>query len=88
MEIEFLDKFSRDLDRVNDVSAKKAVGKIITMIQNANSLHELPNIKKLSGFKSAFRIRIGNYRIGIFIAGNVVQFARIVHRKDIYKVFP
>ena len=88
MEIEFLEKFNRDLDRLVDVSTKRAVRKTIFSIQHADTLREIPNIKKLRGFKSAYRIRIGDYRIGIFVEGDVVQFARIVHRKDIYKVFP
>jgi mRNA interferase RelE/StbE len=88
MEIEFLERFSRDLDRLSDVPTKKAVLKTINSIQHADALREIPNIKKLKGFKSAYRIRIGDYRIGIFVEGDIVQFARIVHRKDIYKVFP
>jgi mRNA interferase RelE/StbE len=88
MEIEFLEKFSRDLSKVNDLSTKIAVRKIITSIQHAKTLSQIPNIKKLRGLKSAYRIRIGDYRIGIFVEGDIVQFARIVHRKDIYKVFP
>ncbi len=88
MEIEFLEKFNRDLDRLMNVSTKIAVRSAITSIQDAVSLSEILNIKKLRGFKTAYRIRIGDYRIGIFVEGDVVQFARIVHRKDIYKVFP
>jgi len=88
MEIEFLEKFSRDLDQVKDISVKKAVGKMITRVEQAKTPNEITDIKKLTGYKSAYRIRIGSYRIGIFIEGNLVQFARIVHRKDVYKVFP
>ena len=46
------------------------------------------NLKKLKGFKTAYRIRIGDYRIGVFIDGDIVEFARVVHRKDIYRLFP
>ncbi len=38
--------------------------------------------------KFAYRIKIGDYRIGIFVESKVVEMARFVHRKDIYKVFP
>ncbi|WP_374754821.1 type II toxin-antitoxin system RelE family toxin [Dyadobacter psychrophilus] len=44
--------------------------------------------KKLKGFSNAYRIRIGDYRVGIFVENNIVELARIAHRKDIYKVFP
>jgi mRNA interferase RelE/StbE len=88
MQVEFLDKFGKDLDKLNQPFVKTAVRKAIIRIEQANSLNEIPHIKKLSGHKSEYRIRIGDYRIGIFVDGNKVQFARVLHRKDIYKVFP
>jgi mRNA interferase RelE/StbE len=88
MEIEFLSKFSKDLDYVNQKSVKANVVKIIALIESVDSLNDIPNLKKLVGFKSAYRIRIGDYRLGFFYEGHKVLFARIVHRKDIYKVFP
>jgi mRNA interferase RelE/StbE len=42
----------------------------------------------LKGHKFAYRIKIGDYRIGIFVESKVVEMARFEHRKDIYKVFP
>ena len=86
MRVEFLERCSRDLDKVTQRSIRESVEKIILKVESAKSLSEIPHIKKLSGHKSAFRIRLGNYRIGIFVEGNIVQFARIVHRKDIYKI--
>jgi len=88
MKVEFLSKFNRDLDTISSKSLKKAVLNIILQVEAAKSLSEIPNTKKLSGHKSAFRIRIGNYRMGIFLETDIVQFARIVHRKDIYQDFP
>ncbi len=38
--------------------------------------------------KNYFRIRIGDYRVGIKITGNEILFVRILHRKEIYKFFP
>jgi len=32
----------------------------------ANNIDEIKNIKKLKGEYNAYRIRIGNYRIGVF----------------------
>ena len=88
MRIEFLEKFYTDLDKIKVKSIKESTHKIILKVEMANSLSDVPNVKKLSGHKLAYRIRLGDYRIGIFVEGNLVEFARIVHRKDIYKVFP
>ncbi len=88
MRAEFLDKFNRDLDKINLKNVKISIEKIILRVESAETLSQIPNVKKLSGYKSAYRIRLGDYRIGVFIEGNVVIFARIVHRKEIYNVFP
>lgn len=88
MEVEFLSRFSKDLDRVNQTSVKLGVKKLILLIERVNNLHEIPNLKKLSGFKSAYRVRIGDYRLGFFYENNKILFARIAHRKEIYKLFP
>ena len=88
MKVEFLSHFSKDLDKIRNQNVKTAVQKVIQKVESAQSLSEIPNFKKLSGHKSAYRIRIGEYRIGFFFDGKIVEFARIIHRKDIYKLFP
>lgn len=88
MKVEFLSQFNRDLDKIRFGHIKQIVQRVILKVETAQSLSEIPNIKKLSGHKSAYRIRIGDYRIGIFVEGKTVEFARVVHRKDIYQQFP
>ena len=72
MRIEFPDKFSCDLDKIYHKSVKKSTLKIIEQLERATSFSEIPTIKKLTGFRSAYRIRIGDYRIGILVEGNVI----------------
>jgi mRNA interferase RelE/StbE len=88
MEIIFLDKFEKDIDKIKSKSVKSSIIKIIEHVEKANSISEIKNLKKLKGFSSAYRIRMGDFRIGVFIEENKVEFARIIHRKDIYKMFP
>ena len=88
MQVEFLSKFSKDLDSISQKSVKSNIVKLIMLVESVHALHEIPNLKKLVGFKSAYRVRIGDYRVGFFFENNKVLFARAVHRKDIYKVFP
>ena len=52
---------------------------MISTIEISNHLNEISGIKKLKGHKSAYRIRIGDYRIGLFYEKNHVELARIVH---------
>jgi mRNA interferase RelE/StbE len=86
MQVEFLSKFSKDLDGINLKSVKSNLVRIIRIIESTDNLNTIPSLKKLAGHKSAFRI--SDYRVGIFYENHTVIFARIVHREDIYKVFP
>lgn len=88
MKTEFLKQFIRDTDKLSVQSVRNEVIKAIKNVEDSASPTEIKGLKKLSGYKHAFRIKIGDYRIGIFIEKNNVEFARVVHRKDIYKVFP
>jgi mRNA interferase RelE/StbE len=62
--------------------------KIIEEAESAYTLSGIKNIKKLKGDNISYRIRLGDYRIGLYFEKGVIEFARIVHRKDIYKIFP
>jgi mRNA interferase RelE/StbE len=88
MEVVFLAKFDKDLDKIQNSQIKMKVIDIIEEIIVSEKLSDLVNVKKLSGFKIAYRIKLGDYRIGFFFENGIIEFARIVHRKDIYKVFP
>jgi mRNA interferase RelE/StbE len=88
MQITYLKAFYKDLDKLKNQKVAYQLLGIIQMLENASSIKEIPDIKKLKGPKSAFSIRIGNYRIGLFIEGSNIELARFLPRKDIYRYFP
>ena len=88
MKVEFLKKFSKDIDDLNSKSIKQSLQRLIELMESADSLEKIPNTKKLKGHKSAYRTRIGDYRLGFFYENSAILIARFVHRKDIYKIFP
>jgi mRNA interferase RelE/StbE len=47
-------------------------------------------IEQMTGYRDKYKIRIGNYRMGItiFKKKKLIICQRIAHRKDIYRVFP
>jgi mRNA interferase RelE/StbE len=67
------------------ISEQKLLHQIADLV---NSISEIRNIKKLKSYSNYYRIRIGNYRIGLQINSNQIIFIRILHRKDIYTFFP
>ncbi|MGA9351150.1 MAG: type II toxin-antitoxin system RelE/ParE family toxin [Anaerolineae bacterium] len=42
----------------------------------------------MKGYDTFYRIRLGDYRIGIEVLEDKVILVRILHRKDIYRYFP
>jgi len=61
---------------------------IIEELQKVSKPSETNNIKKLKGFKSAHRIKMGDYRIGFILEDNLSKLSRIMNRKEIYRYFP
>lgn len=88
MQVEFLKKFSKDIDHITIKAVKNNLAKLIRLMESEENLNNIPHLKKLAGHKAAYRIRLGDYRVGFFYENHKVTFARIIHRKDIYKVFP
>ena len=80
--------FQKDLAALHDKGLNKKVATCIEAVMDAKQLSEIKNLKKLTGFEFYYRIRIGNYRIGLKVQENEIIFIRILHRKEIYRFFP
>ena len=46
--------------------------------------------QKLTGYQTYYKIRVGNYRIGLHIdkGEELIEFQRVLHRHEIYRKFP
>ena len=88
MNFEFEKAFVRDFKKLRNKELANAIIEAIKQVSQASAINEVANLKKLSGYKSAFRIRIGDYRIGVINENDTVTFVAFAHRKDIYKRFP
>ena len=53
-----------------------------------DKLSKITACKKLKGSKNAYRIRVGNYRIGFIFKNQTIIFIRFLHRSKIYNSFP
>lgn len=90
METDFKNSFLKDIRAINDKQTLSRLEQFIKVVETADNLSQIPNLKKLKGKKnkSYYRSRIGNYRVGLVIDRDVVVFVRFLQRKKIYRYFP
>lgn len=87
MILEFDPSFEKDLLKEKNAGVKLAILKSISSIEKASNVSEIPQIKKLKGFRNFYRIRIGAYRIGAEAIHGGLPFVVFGHRKDFYRYF-
>jgi mRNA interferase RelE/StbE len=89
MIIEFDKSFEKFLIKVKEKALFNKIESLIEIIEKAEKISEIKNVKKLTGFKNYYRIRIGDFRIGFEkINDNTIRFITVARRKDIYSIFP
>ena len=88
MKSRFDKTYTRDLTSIVDKTLKQKVKQAVLTVENATTMREIPSLKKLKGYKIHYRIRVGKYRIGITIEGDLVTFVRCLPRKNFYQKFP
>jgi mRNA interferase RelE/StbE len=59
--------------------------KIHLKILGLKKFPNVNNIKKLTNFEPAYRLRVGNYRILFDVFDNYVEIGRVLLRKKSYK---
>jgi len=89
MNIEIKKTFSRDTKKIQDKKLLNSILEVIKNIQQASSISDIPNMKKMEGGNNHYRIRLGDYRLGLYVDNNQTIFiVRFLHRKEIYRYFP
>ncbi len=87
MKLKIQASFERDA-RKSPKHVVSQLDALFTSIIASQSLADIPKVKKLSGYKNAYRIRIDEYRIGFLLEDKVIILTRLLSRKDVYKYFP
>ena len=88
MEIIYLRQALKDVNKIKNVKLKSKLFDVITDLKLAKNLSEIKNVKAMSGHSEAYRIRVGDYRLGIYYSEETITIARFLKREDIYKLFP
>jgi len=62
----FLKRFLSDLKKIKGLKTKRKIIALIETLLTAKNLDELSSFKKISGYGFAYRLRMGDYRLGFF----------------------
>jgi mRNA interferase RelE/StbE len=85
--VRFKESFVKDLQNIKDKGLLARARELIELVEQAQHFGQVANLK-LRGGGNYYRIRVGDYRIGLIVEGAAVTFVRLLHRKDIYRYFP
>ena len=88
MKVEFNETFLKDVKAVKDKSVLAKVKVAIEASEKAETLDQITHLKKMRGSREYFRIRIGDFRLGLKLEADTLVFIRFLNRKDIYRYFP
>jgi mRNA-degrading endonuclease RelE of RelBE toxin-antitoxin system len=89
LQVEYRQLFLKDLKKLKKQPIYKRILELIfETIPLAANLEVLSNIKAMKGYPNRYRIRLGDYRIGIEVQGDKVEMMRVLHRREFYRYFP
>lgn len=88
MKVEFRKSFEKDLSKIRDEDLLVRIRALIEDVESSNNLLDIASIKKLKADGNYYRIRVGNYRIGLTEDEGIITFVRVLHRKEMYRYFP
>ncbi len=79
--------FSKDIVKINNKDILIKLKELLKSIEESSTLKDIPNLKKLKGYRNYYRIKIGDYRIGMELSSEN-ELILILHRREIYRYFP
>ena len=81
-------KFLKELAKIPQKTRFQIENFVFEEISELVTLEDAHKIEKMKGYSAYYKIRFGDYRVGIKYENNTLIFERVLHRKDIYKYFP
>jgi len=88
VQVIFRRSFAKDLRKIRRKALRQEVQAVIKQIEQSTTLYDLSNVKHLTSEGPYYRIRIGDYRLGLLVEDDTVTIVRFLHRREIYRYFP
>ena len=88
MTVEPSRQFSRDVRGLGSAQIRRRLNQVIQELIGAASITEVSGVRRLRAEGQHYRIRIGDYRLGITVDGETAVLRRFLPRGEIYRYFP
>jgi mRNA interferase RelE/StbE len=87
--VEYTKRFLKELSGLPPNVQKKVETIVFHELLSDNPFN-LGYLEKMKGYPDKYKIRVGDYRIGITINSTTKNIIcqRVAHRREIYRVFP
>jgi mRNA interferase RelE/StbE len=86
--VEYRKQFLKELAKVPPYQRAVIENFVFNELPSSKSFSESKKIERLTGYPGYFKIRFGDYRVGLHIEGELLVLERVLHRKEIYRYFP
>ena len=89
MKVIYTKTFLKDLSKVFPDKRRKQIEKFVFVeLPGLSSIESAGNIEQMTGFKNYYKVRFGDFRVGMNKKDNTIEVLRVLNRKEIYKYFP
>ncbi len=88
MKVQYRKLFLEDLARIPATVRQRIEKFVFEEAPKLKAPGESGKIEHLKGYKGCYKVRFGDYRVGLKVADDTISFERVLHRKEIYRFFP
>ena len=81
--------FRRDMRNLRDASMRRRINRKMEKLKAATTIRDISGVSRLSTPRGRhYRIKIGQYRLGVTLEGDTAILDSFGHRSDFYRSFP
>ena len=88
MNVEYKKSFLKDIRKIKDRNIRKRLEDALLELESVTSIDSVQGAVLLRGTSEYYRIRVGDYRLGLKISDEKAHLIRFLSRGKVYKHFP
>ena len=89
-EVLYKKTFLKELKKLPQDVREKVENLSFNILPEIENLKDMRGLEKLVGYERFYKVRVGDYRVGIEIDAEkkIIVLCRVLHRKEIYRYYP